>query len=76
MDAFIMISLIGDGGGGVSGRLVCIVVDGDIGLLRKELKEEVVEVDGCRLRLGECLEGQYVPIWLGTLDRAGAFDAG
>ena len=40
-----MISFTGDGGGGVSGRLVCIVVDGDMGLFRYELKEAVVDDD-------------------------------
>jgi hypothetical protein len=45
-----MISFTGDGGGGVSGRRVCIVVDRDMGLLRYEPKDAVLDDDGYRLR--------------------------
>jgi hypothetical protein len=43
VDAIIMISFTGEGGGGVSGRLICIVVDGDMGLLTYELKDAVFD---------------------------------
>lgn len=50
MEGFIIISITGDGGGGVSGCLVCIVVDGGICLLRIELiergTEDALDVDG------------------------------
>jgi hypothetical protein len=41
-----MISCTGDGGSGVSGRLVCIVVDHDTGLFKYELKLAMLEDEG------------------------------
>jgi len=41
-----MISFTGDGEGGVSDRLVCIVVNGDMGLFRYELKEAILDDEG------------------------------
>jgi hypothetical protein len=52
VEAIIVISFTGDGGGGVSGVRVCIVVDGDMGLFRYELKEAVLDDDGYRLTCG------------------------